>query len=103
VTGAVLDRPGSLFADAAAQAERSAPGGSVTLHELLDSALHRAQANGSAECPVCHARMTRTISTRAHEPSCVGSGAGGGVGGGVGGGAGEALAAICGGCGSRWS
>jgi hypothetical protein len=60
MTAAVLDRPGSLFADAAERAERPVAGGPVTLRELLDSALQRAQANGSTECPVCHSRMTYT-------------------------------------------
>ena len=101
MTAAVLDRPGSLFADAAGRAEHPVAGGPATLQELLDSTLHRAQANGSTECPVCHARMTRMdarmtrmdarmtrfTSTRAREQ----------------GGSGEAAAAECGGCGSRLS
>jgi hypothetical protein len=80
MTGAVLDRPGALLADEDAEAgvpDAGAPlvgGGRVTLEELLDRALHAARANGSAECPVCRARMTR-----------------------------EAEAALCGGCGSRLS
>jgi hypothetical protein len=60
VTAAVLDRPGTLFAHAPGRDERPTAAGAGTLHELLDSALHRAQATGSAECPVCHARMTYT-------------------------------------------
>jgi len=99
MTATVLDRPGSLFADAAGRAEgpvaaerpagaRHAADGRVTLEELLNSTLHEARTNGSTECPGCHARMT---STRAHEQR------------GVGGGAGQALAAECGGCGSRLS
>jgi hypothetical protein len=91
MTAAVLDRPGSLFADAACRAEHPVAGRPASLQELLDSTLHRAEANGSTECPVCHASMTRTTSARAHEQR------------GVGGGAGQALAAICGGCGSRLS
>ena len=94
MTAAVLDRPGLLFADAAGRAEHPVAGGPATLQELLDSTLHRAQANGSTECPVCHARMTRMdarmtrfTSTRAREQ----------------GGSGEAAAAECGGCGSRLS
>ena len=70
MTPAVLERPGSVT-------ERPVLGGG-TLEELLSVAFHEAQANGSTECPVCHARMT---STRA--------------------GAGSAPVAECGGCGSR--
>jgi hypothetical protein len=92
VTAAVLDRPGTLFAEAAERAggderrergerpggENAVAGGRLTLEELLSSALHQARANGSTECPVCHARMTYT---RAGEPAGV----------------------ECGGCGSRLS
>ena len=106
MTPAVLDRPGSLFADAAGRAEHPAAGdrlgdgshlagerpgggshvadGRVTLERLLNSALHQARTHGSAECPVCHARVS---STRAREAGA----------------AGEAVAAECGGCGSRLS
>ena len=76
MTGAVLDRPAS------GQFELDGGG---TLEELLGAALDEAQANGSTECPVCHARMTRMTSPRAR--------AGGAAGG----------AAECGGCGSRLS
>jgi hypothetical protein len=71
VTPALLDRPASLFAE---RATGPLGGGRVTLEERLNSVLHAVRTNGSAECPVCHARMTRAR---------------------VGGGAGE-----CGGCGS---
>jgi hypothetical protein len=71
MTGAVLDRP-------ALHSERPALDGGGTLEELLNSALHEAHANGSSECPVCHARM---VSTRARGGD----------------------AAECGGCGSRLS
>ena len=81
MTAAVLDRPGSLFADAAGRGEPSAAGGRMTLEELLNAALHRAHANGSTECPICHAHMA---STRARET-------------------GGNFAAECGGCGSRLS
>jgi hypothetical protein len=72
MTGAVLDRP------------MSHPGTSpvddrLTLERLLTSAFDEVQANGSTECPVCHARMT---SMRARK-------------------AGGDFAAECGGCGSR--
>jgi DnaJ-class molecular chaperone len=69
MTGAVLDRP------ATQQFELD---GGLTLEELLNAALETTRATGSAECPVCHARMT---SARA----------------------GDAAAAECGGCGSRLS
>jgi len=54
MTPAVLDRPGSLAADAP-RPEGRRP---VTLEERLSAALHEARANGSTECLVCHARMT---------------------------------------------
>jgi tRNA(Ile2) C34 agmatinyltransferase TiaS len=63
MTGAVLDRPGALFAEAA---DRPSGGGhpvargGVTLEELLNATLRVARTHGSAECPVCHARMTST-------------------------------------------
>jgi hypothetical protein len=116
MTPALLDRPGTLFTDAAerpggersggerprgerpAEGERPAgerpaggerpggagpalPGGRATLEDLLSATLHEAQANGSAECPVCHARLTYT---RAGEAQ-----------------AGQHALAECGGCGSR--
>jgi tRNA(Ile2) C34 agmatinyltransferase TiaS len=68
MTGAVLDRPGT---------EQIELDGGLTLEELLNRTLHRARAQGSAECPVCRATMT---STRA--------------------GAGD-MVAVCAGCGSR--
>jgi hypothetical protein len=57
VTPAVLDRPGSLFADRSVSEAGRRP---VTLEERLSAALHEAHANGSAECPACHARMSYT-------------------------------------------
>ena len=78
MTGAVLDRPGTQ------QFEHD---GGLTLEELLNQTLHTARAQGSAECPVCHARMT---STRAGAHASAESGAGVGD-----------LVAVCGGCGSR--
>ena len=111
MTPAVLDRPGSLFEGAPGTA--AAPpgrGGGVTLDELLNATLHAARSNGSAECPVCHARMTvgvaRTTSTRA---SAGATSAGAECGGRHasaerGGGAGDTPAgAECGGCGSALS
>ena len=70
MTAGVLDRPvtGQFELD-----------GGGTLEELLSSALAEARANGSTECPVCHARMT---STRVREAGA---------------------SAECGGCGSRLS
>jgi hypothetical protein len=66
MTGAVLDRPGSLFEgvatppDPGRRPECPAPpfGGRLTLEERLDAALHETRTNGSTECPACHARMT---------------------------------------------
>jgi hypothetical protein len=75
MTGAVLDRPGT---------QQFTLDGGLTLEELLNSTLESARARGSAECPVCDARMT---STRA----------------GAGAGAGARAGAECGGCGSRLS
>ena len=69
MTGAVLDRPGT---------QQFELDGGLTLEELFNATLESTRATGSAECPVCHARMT---STRA----------------------GEAAAAECGGCGSLLS
>jgi hypothetical protein len=71
MTGALLTRPVS------GQFELDGRG---TLEELLGSAFDEARANGSTECPVCHARM---VSARAR------------------GGAAAVGAAACGGCGSR--
>jgi hypothetical protein len=51
MTGAVLDRPGTQQFDL---------DGGLTLEELLNATLEAARATGSAECPVCHARMTYT-------------------------------------------
>jgi hypothetical protein len=56
VTAAVLDRPCAPMAGSAKNVDH----GPVTLRELLDTTLHAARANGSAECPVCHACMTYT-------------------------------------------
>ncbi len=63
MTGAVLDRPGTLF-------ERSAIDGGLTLEERLNSVLQAARANGSAECPVCHARMTSPRAGAREEAAC---------------------------------
>jgi hypothetical protein len=63
MTGAVLDRPGSLFADAADPASgggHPVTRGGITLEELLNATLRETRTSGSAECPVCHARMTST-------------------------------------------
>ena len=57
MSGAVLDRPGSLFANAA---EHPVAGGRVTLEQRLTATLQAARTNGSAECPVCRGRMTST-------------------------------------------
>ncbi len=77
MTAAVLDRP-------TVRAGGSEIGDGVTLAQLLNSALHEARTHGSTECPVCHERLS---STRAREQR----------------GGREAVAAECGGCGSRLS
>jgi hypothetical protein len=35
-------------------------GGGLTLEQVLDSVWEGLHADGAAECPLCHARMTRT-------------------------------------------
>jgi transcription initiation factor IIE alpha subunit len=64
MTAGVLDRPvtGQVALD-----------GGGTLEELLSSALSEARANGSTECPVCHARMSFTRAS-AREAECGGCG-----------------------------
>jgi hypothetical protein len=56
MTAAVLDRQCAPSAGAAGGIDHWP----VTLRELLDATLHAASANGSAECPACHACMTYT-------------------------------------------
>jgi hypothetical protein len=51
MTGALLERPAS-------RGVQPTPDGGVTLEERLNLVLDAARTNGSAECPVCHARMT---------------------------------------------
>jgi hypothetical protein len=62
MTAGVLDRPVT---------EGFELDGGGTLEELLSSALAEARANGSTECPVCHARMSFT---HAREAECSGCG-----------------------------
>jgi nitrate/TMAO reductase-like tetraheme cytochrome c subunit len=75
MTAGVLERPSVL-------PDRPALDGGGTLEELLTSALADVRANGSTECPVCHARMAvchaRATSTRAHarEAECSACGSG---------------------------
>ena len=76
MTGAVLDRP-------TLSTERAEMCKGITLEELLDSTLDAARTNGSAECPVCQARMGPARMTSARADARVG--------------------AECGGCGSRLS
>ena len=64
MTAGILDRP-------IVMPDRPALDGGGTLEELLSSALSEARANGSTQCPVCHARM---ISTHAREAKCAGCG-----------------------------
>ena len=56
MTPALLVKPASQFAE---RATGPVGGGRVTLEERLNSVLHGVRTNGSAECPICHARMTR--------------------------------------------
>jgi hypothetical protein len=64
MTPAVLDRPGSRFGFAAAPAEEAArpagERGGGTLEDLLNETLRETRTSGTADCPVCHARMTLT-------------------------------------------
>jgi hypothetical protein len=55
VSTALLESPLSLFG----QAHRSRPAGGrgLTLEERLEAAWRAVQAEGVAECPVCHERM----------------------------------------------
>lgn len=55
MTGAVLDRP-AVLGDSG---ERSA-GGRLTLEQRLSETLHAVRTAGSADCPICHARMKLT-------------------------------------------
>ena len=88
MTPAVLDRPAPLFADRVAGA---VSGGRVTLEERLNSVLHEARTNGSAECPLCHARV---------RPAAGGATAAGAA---TSAGAATPASAECDGCGSRLS
>jgi len=53
--------------------DRPALDGGGTLEELLSAALSEARANGSTECPVCHARMA-FARAGAREAECSGCG-----------------------------
>jgi hypothetical protein len=78
MTPAVLDRPGSRFGFTSAPAgesTRAEERGGGTLEDLLNETLRETGTSGTADCPVCHARMTLTSAARA--------------------------CATCGGCGSR--
>jgi hypothetical protein len=55
MSSAVLEAPTTPFA--AAGRARSAGGRRTTLEELLDGRWRAAHAEGSADCPVCEARM----------------------------------------------
>ena len=83
MTAALLDRPGFSSSDCPAM------GDGPTLEDVLNAVLDDALDNGSAECPVCRARMTST-----RVPAGASAGAGTGAG---------APTAECGGCGSRLS
>jgi hypothetical protein len=68
MTAAVLDRPATLFADAPASG--SATRGRLTLEARLNAVLDEARANGSTECPVCHAEMSFARAGAAECASC---------------------------------
>jgi ribosomal protein L37AE/L43A len=66
VTPALLDRPTSPFVGPSARSTDAAGavgGGRMTLEERLNSVLHEARTNGSTDCPICHAHMTREAAT----------------------------------------
>ena len=67
MTGALLESPRSLFADA--DRIRPAGGRGLTLEERLEGALRAAQSEGHAECPVCRAGM-RSEGAAARCTSC---------------------------------
>jgi hypothetical protein len=71
MTAGVLERPKVL-------PDRPALDGGGTLEELLTSALADVRANGSTECPVCHARMDARMASLARagarEAECSGCG-----------------------------
>jgi hypothetical protein len=62
VTAAALaERPRPLDASSRArQLDSRSGGGRLTLEQLLESVWEGLQADGAAECPLCHSRMTRT-------------------------------------------
>jgi len=66
MTAGVLDRPLVV-------PDRPKLDGGGTLEELLSSALGEARANGSTECPVCHAQMN-CARAGAREAECSGCG-----------------------------
>jgi hypothetical protein len=55
MTMALLESPLPLFSDA--RRLRPAEGRGITLEALLEGTLRSARAGGTAQCPVCHARM----------------------------------------------
>ena len=66
MTTGLLERPRLL-------PDRPTLDGGGTLEELLSAALSEARANGSTECPVCHARMS-FARAGAREAACSGCG-----------------------------
>jgi tRNA(Ile2) C34 agmatinyltransferase TiaS len=55
MTTTLVESPLSLFGEA--RRLRPADGRGITLEELLEGTLRSAQAGGTAQCPVCRARM----------------------------------------------
>jgi hypothetical protein len=54
---------GRTHAAGATFAAGAVGGGRMTLEERLNSVLHEARTNGSTDCPICRARMTREAAT----------------------------------------
>jgi hypothetical protein len=59
MTSAVAERPARELGRSCGDVQPLGRGG-VTLAELLTETLTEARANGTAECPVCHAEMALT-------------------------------------------
>ena len=66
MTPALLDKPTFPAAGPSARSTDAVgpvQGGGVTLEGRLNSVLHEARTNGSTDCPICHAPMTREAAT----------------------------------------
>ena len=65
---AVAERP--LLDRGPSRTIGSSDGGRLTLEARLDSVWEGLRADGAAECPVCHAHMTGTVSGTARCGGC---------------------------------